>query len=215
MPHQSDRPEPTAHDRQNAAIRDAIAQKQAEEYGDCLRLATRAFGPGWLPSHRHMLISKEEEEKHRRTGEPAIPAATVYTVKNAAGDKRHFAVEDGKVREVANYEEGFGAMLLEPHPTAGFTDQKGVFHNTHRYSLCWAGYELYHPKSAEQLAALRQSRERKKAAREEAAFREANPLFTTWAEKLAQEEADAAEASEPAPPAEPMSKPVTQRGLFD
>lgn len=215
MTHQLDRPEPTSQDRQNAAIRDAIAQKQAEEYGRCLRLATEAFGPGWRPSHRHMLISKEEEEKHRCTGEPAIPAATVYTVRNDAGDKRHFTVEDGNVREVASYEEGFGPMLLEPHPTAGFTDQKGFFHYTHRYSLCWAGYELYHPKSAEQLAALRQSRERKKAAREEAAFREANPLFTTWAEKLAREEAEAAKASEPKSPAEPLSKPPTQPGLFD
>ena len=215
MPDQPDRPEPTAQDRQNAAIRDAIAQKQAEEYGHCLRLATGAFGSGWLPSHRHMLISKEEEEQHRRTGEPAIPAATVYTVRNAAGDKRHFTVEDGAVREVSSYAEGFGPMLLEPHATAGFTDQKGVFHHTHRYSLCWAGYELYHPKSAEELAALRQSRERNKAAREEAAFREANPLFTTWAEKLAQEETDTPEVSEPEAPAEPLSKPLTQRGLFD
>lgn len=35
----------------------------------------------------------------------------------------------------------------------------------HRYSLCWAPYELYRPKSAEELAALRASREQKKAER--------------------------------------------------
>jgi hypothetical protein len=29
----------------------------------------------------------------------------------------------------------------------------------HRYSLCWAGYELYNRKSAEQLTALAQSRQ--------------------------------------------------------
>ena len=65
-----------------------------------------------------------------------------------------------------SHEAGFGAMLLEPHPTRGF-EHRGQWCRTHRYTLCWAPYELYNPKSAEQLAALRESRERKKAERED------------------------------------------------
>ena len=34
-------------------------------------------------------------------------AATVYTVKNAAGDRRHFTVVDGQVVEHPSYEAGF------------------------------------------------------------------------------------------------------------
>ena len=66
--------------------------------------------------------------RHRRTGEKAIPAATVYTVKNDQGDQRHFTVVDGKVTEVVGYKEGFGTMLLEPD-------------NTNR----WADLERWHP----------------------------------------------------------------------
>jgi hypothetical protein len=36
----------------------------------------------------------------------------------------------------------------------------------HRYSFCWAPIETYHPRSAEELAALRVSKE-KKTEREE------------------------------------------------
>ena len=42
------------------------------------------------------------------------------------------------------------------------------------YTLCWAPFELYHPKSAEQLAALRVTRERKK----DEQFAEEYPLFS-------------------------------------
>jgi hypothetical protein len=63
-------------------------------------------------------------------------------------------------------------MLLEPHPTAGFM-HKGQFCRTHRYSLCWADFPLYEPKSAEQLAAARGRREEKAVERSA----DENPLF--------------------------------------
>ena len=169
---------PTAHDHENARVRQEIAERQEREYVECLQWELGAFGPGWLPSHRHFLLSKEEEEQHRRTGEKAEIAATVYTVKNDAGETRHFSVEDGSVVKHDSYEAGFGAMLLEPHPTRGFEHQ-GQWCRTHRYSLCLAPYELYYPKTAEQLAALRESRARKKAEREDTKWAQDNPLLAS------------------------------------
>jgi hypothetical protein len=172
----ADPPEPTALDRENERRRREIADRQAEEYGQVLRWALGAFGPGWLPSGRHYLAGKEEEDRARRAGDRTQAAATVYGVTNGVR-KRYFTVVDGKANEVEGYEQGFGPMLLELHPTQGFTDQAGKWCRTHRYSLCWAGYELYEPKSAEQLAALRVSRERGKVGREEKRFAEDNPLL--------------------------------------
>src|SRR5205823_5116661 len=89
---------------------------------------------------------------------------------------RHFTVENGRVTEHESHDAGFGPMLLEPHPTRGFW-HKGEWCRTHRYSICFAPYELYEPKTAEQLAALRLSRERKKAEREDTKWAAENPLL--------------------------------------
>jgi hypothetical protein len=51
-----------------------------------------------------------------------------------------------------------------------------------RWELVWLALDPYEPKTAEQLAVLRQSRECKKAEREEQKHREENPFFTVWAE---------------------------------
>jgi hypothetical protein len=40
----SNQPQPTERDYENFAIRDAIARKQAEEYGHCMRLAAGYAG---------------------------------------------------------------------------------------------------------------------------------------------------------------------------
>jgi hypothetical protein len=102
-------PQPTERDRDNAAARAEIAREQQREYEECLRLAEAAFGPGWVPSHRHLLVEKDEEDRARRAGERARAAATVYTVKNAAGQQRHFSVVGGgQVVEHASYQDGFG-----------------------------------------------------------------------------------------------------------
>ncbi len=167
---------PTQQDHDNAVTRQAIAERQMQDYCQVLLWALGAFGPGFVPSHRHFLVSKEEEERVRYTGERPTAAATVYTVKNAEGVRRHFTIVEGQVVEHESYEAGFGSMLLEPHPTRGF-EHRGVFYRTHRYNLCFAPFVLYEPKSAEQLAALRISRERGKAAREERRFQEENPLL--------------------------------------
>lgn len=158
-----------------ARVRREIAERQQAEYDECHGWALAAFGPDWLPSCRHFLLEKDEEEKARRTGERPKPAATVYTVRKGK-DKRHFTVANGQITEHADYKDGFGEMLYEPHPTAGFEHQ-GEWCPYHRFSLCFAPYDLYHPKTAEQLAALRVSREQKRTEREAKAWAEANPLL--------------------------------------
>jgi hypothetical protein len=173
-------PEPTKQDRENAAVRAEVAERFRSAYAKVAAWALGAFGPGWVPSHRHELVEKSAEEYARRTGERAAPSAVVYTVKNGDGRQRHFVVEDGHVREVASYEEGFGEQLLEPDTRT--IEVRGQQVHPHKYSLCWADYPLYEPKSAEELAALRLSRERGKVAREEVKFQRENPLLA-WAER--------------------------------
>ena len=180
-------PTPTAKDLANAAAREVIARRQAEEYERILLWAIAAFGPGWIPSGRHFLLDRDEEERSRKEGTPAVAAATVYTVKNeASGIKSHFTVSaDEQVVEVESHESGFGPMLLEPHPTRTI-EVGGKLVHPHRYSLCWAPIETYHPKSAEELAALRASRERGKQERADKKWAEENPLLA-WAERQARD----------------------------
>lgn len=174
---------PTTRDHENARIRREIAEKQEAEYAECMAMALKAFGPDWLPSHRHYLVDIVEAERVRYTSERPRAAATVYSVRNAAGEARHFTVrDDGQITEHASYKEGFGSMLLEPHPTHGF-EHGGRWCPFHRYNLCFAPYDLYSPKTAEQLAALRVSREKRKAEREYKKWAEENPLFATLEEK--------------------------------
>ena len=158
--------EPTEQDRENATRRAEIAARFQAEYDQCAAWTEQVFGPGYEPSCRHFLLDKEDEDRCRRTGERPTPASTVFTVRHAdTGEKRHFVLRDGQPVKVASYEEGFGPMLLEPHPTRGFMHQ-GAFHHYHRYSLCWAPIETYRPRPAESLAAARQKREANALARE-------------------------------------------------
>jgi hypothetical protein len=54
----------------------------------------------------------------------------------------------------------------EPDPVGGFHDKDGKFYHVHKYSLYWGGYETeYAPRSTEQLAAAREKREEKAAAK--------------------------------------------------
>src|SRR5262245_48229401 len=130
--------QPTSQDYEAASLRAEIAQRFRDEYEQCRAWAEAAFGPGWLPSHRHTLIDKDEEARYRYSTESPVPAKTVYTVRHeATGEARHFTVEDGRVIEHAGMEAGFGSMLLEPHPTRGFEHQ-GKWVPYHRYSLYWS-----------------------------------------------------------------------------
>jgi len=176
-PPRSEKPEPTAYDHEIAKIRQDIAAKQGADWVECFKWALGWIGPGFVPSHRHMLIEKAEEERARREGGRARAAATVYTVKHEkTGDRRHFTVVDGKVIQHESYEAGFGAMLLEPDLTRTI-EVRGQNVHPHRFSLRFAPYELYRPKSPEQLAALRVSRERGKVERAAKKFAEDYPLL--------------------------------------
>jgi hypothetical protein len=176
MPEEPLPPIPTDQDRRNAAARAVLADRQTKEYRRVLAWAIGAFGPGWLPSGWHYLIDHDDEDRARRTGERAVPAATVYSVRNCVGRKRHFTVEDEKVVEHDGYEAAFGAMLLESHPTRTI-EVRGQQVHPHRYSLCWAPIEMYEPRSAEELAVLRLSRERGREEHADRKFHEENPLL--------------------------------------
>ena len=172
-------PQPTVQDYENERVRREIAARQEAEYTACLTWATKVFGPGWHPSHKHFLIDKAEEARVRFTSEKPKAAATVFTVKNAIGEKRHFTVQHGEVQECESYEQGFGSMLHEPHPTMTI-EVGGKTVHPHRYSLCFAPFELYYPKSAEQLAASRAIREKNKKERDDKKWAEEHLLFA-WA----------------------------------
>ncbi len=169
--------EPTAQDVANAARRQEIATRQAEEYGRVLAWAMGKFGRGWTPSGRYYLVDKDDEDQARKTGERPKAAATCFIVKNCVGRKRYFTVDDaGIVTEHPGYKEAFGDMLLDSHPTQRI-EVKGQMVAPHRYSLCWAAIELYNPKSVEELQSLRVSRERGKVEREKKAFAADFPLL--------------------------------------
>jgi hypothetical protein len=90
--------------------------------------------------------------------------------------------------KATNYETLFGDMLHEKHPTRTM-EFRGEQVPVPRYELCWAALEIYRPRDAEQLAALRVSRERGKQERSDRKFAEENPLLA-WIEKVNQEEAE-------------------------
>lgn len=173
--------QPTRQDLDNAASRAAISQRQNEAWGRVNAWALGAFGQGWEPVGRHYLVDKAEEDAARREDRSPEVAMAVYCVQNDAGRRRYFTVDDGRVNEHLGYQEAFGPRLTELHPTLTFEHRKKAL-PAHRYSLCWGAIERYDPLTAEQLAALRASRERAKAEREEAAFQRDNPLLA-WAER--------------------------------
>ena len=191
--------EPTVQDTENARVRAEIATRLQAEYDQCGAWAEEAFGPGYKPSCRHFLLDKETEDHCRRTGERPIPAATVYTVRHEQTlEKRHFVLRDDKPVAVDSMEAGFGAMLLEPHPTIRI-EVGGEMVAPHRYSLCWAGYDTYKPRSAEQLASDRQRREERKV--ERAAHEQ--PLF---AEQIREEGVEGLKSEKPKRPRSPNER---------
>jgi hypothetical protein len=164
--------DPTPQDIANARRRAEIAARFQAEYALAEALAVSAFGAGWKPVCYHSLVDHDEADAPRRESRRLRPAAVVYTAEKD-GERRHFVVVDGQAKEVAGYQQGFGGMLTEPHPTRTFT-VKGQTHHVHRYGLYWAGYEPdYRPRSAEQLAAARRRREQKAVEKEA----EERPLF--------------------------------------
>jgi len=168
--------EPTPQDQENAARRQDIADRQNAEYARVLAWARQVFGRGWEPCGRYYLLDKDEEDRCRSTGERPQPAATCYIAVNCIGRKRCFTIDGDTVTERSGYKEAFGDMLLEPHPTQRI-EVKGQMVAPHRYSLCWASIELYEPRTPEQLAKFRASREAGKERRKQERFAEENPLL--------------------------------------
>jgi hypothetical protein len=212
----SEHPQPTARDIENAAMREAIAQRQNGEYRGAEMLALRRLGPGWQPSMKVSVYRAEECGPIGKDDPPRVPIAVAFKVSGwLMGERVDRFIRElptGEVLDSDRYEDVFQGMLDEKHPTRTM-NVKGAAVPMKRYQHYWSAMELYEPQSAEDLARLRASRERRKAERGEAAWREEAPLFTTWANRAAQQDDDT--PGEQAAPAQPAKKPPVQRGLFD
>ena len=182
-------PEPTEQEKASAALRSEIAAGFRAQFEEASTLAEPVLGEGWIPTGRHYLVDHDEEERARTTGGPGTPAATVITaVKD--GVRRHIAIIGELLRECANYEDGFGAMLTEPDPNRTF-QHKGETVHVHKHSLYWAGYETeYAPRTPEELATARGKREEKAEAKwqNEVEKQAAGSLFPEWIKEQAEEQ---------------------------
>jgi len=167
---------PTQQDQGNAAMRQAIADRQNAEYAEALKLAQGTLGPGWQPWMKLSLI----DSCHRQNGneEPMATAYKVYRGKHRLTENAVFLrrMPDGSVRQAAGYEELFGDLLHEPHPTKRL-QVKGEQVPAPRWTLCWSSLELYTPRPAEELAALRVSRAAGKDRKADKTWAEENPLL--------------------------------------
>ncbi len=171
----------TDQDLRNANARRIIADRQNAEYGECQRLAAAVLGPGWEPWMKLVLVDAD----FRRTGD-ATPAAVAFKVRRD-GEARYLAAQpDGTVACAERYEDLFGPLLAEKHPTKTI-EVKGKRIAVERNELHWSALELYQPKSAEQLSKLRESRDRAKEERAERKFQEETPLFAL-AERIEKED---------------------------
>jgi hypothetical protein len=167
-------PLPTDQERRNSAVRAVIAARQQAEWQACVALAEQALGPGWQPWMKLSLIPTD----HRQTGDDT-PVAVAYKVRRGRGDNRdvrYVRAGDGQVLCAERYEDVFGALLAEPHPTRTVA-VKGQRVPVSKYELYWSPLERYVPRSAEELALLRQGRQRKRQERADAAWARDNPLL--------------------------------------
>ena len=108
--------EPSEHDRQQAAIRAAIAKRQAAEYAESANLTLGTLGPGWTPWMKLVLLDSD----HRHTGntEPAAVAWKVYRGERRLSENSLYLrkLPDGAVKRADSYDDVF-PELHEPHPT--------------------------------------------------------------------------------------------------
>jgi hypothetical protein len=173
---------PSEQDIRNAAMREGIAAKQTEKYREAERLALAALGPGFTPWMRLTLIDAD----HRQSGnrEPAAVVFKVYRGDERTSENALFIrkMPDGRLLKNQRYEPLFGDMLFETHPSKTM-EFRGEQVPVPRYELCWSALEIYRPRDAEQLAALRVSRERGKQERSDRKWAEENPLLV-WADKV-------------------------------
>src|SRR5262249_14602944 len=93
---------------------------------------------------------------------------------------------DGHIETAANYEPLFGDLLRERHATRT-VEVRGQQVPVGKYELCWSALERYEPRSAEQLAQLRATRERRRQERQDRRWADENPLLA-WAERASQQD---------------------------
>jgi hypothetical protein len=164
--------EPSSQDLANAATRQAIAERQNAEFREAQLLALGTLGPSYRPWMKLVLIDAD----HRRTGnrQPVATVFKVYRGEEKLTEHSRFIrrMPDGTVKHADNYEELFGELLTEKHPTLT-VEVRGEQVPVDRYELCWSALELYHPRSAESLATAREKREARAVEKEA----EDNPLF--------------------------------------
>lgn len=168
---------PTPEEIERAARRQEIAERWNARYYEARLWALACFGPGWEPSHKHMLVTHEEAMASREKGTPCTAAHTIYTVKRSDGERRHFMVVGGTPVACEEYKKAWAELMLTPHPTRRLKNFKGEEFAPHLYELHFAPFELYEPQSAEALAKGRVAREAGKARREDEKFKRDNPLF--------------------------------------
>lgn len=178
--------EPTDLDRRNAECRAKIAANQNTVYAEAECLALATLGPGWHPWMKLILLDSD----YHHTGD-TTPAAVAYKVHRGKQKLTENSLylrkmPDGTVKSTEKYEDLFGDLLNESHPTRKL-EIKGQMVPAPRWTLCWSTLERYEPRTAIELAKLRESRERGKAEREDRRFREDNPLLA-WAEKVKEDE---------------------------
>jgi hypothetical protein len=167
-------PKPTEQDMRNAALRRTVAERQRAAWNECLRLAEAALGPEWEPWMKLVLVDAD----HRRSGDET-PVAVAYKVRKGKGEARQVRyLRQGPDGVIASeeYEPLFEPLLTELHPTKTI-EIKGKPVALPRWQVYWSALELYEPRSAEQLAAARVTRQRNKAAREQQKYERDYPLF--------------------------------------
>jgi hypothetical protein len=164
----------TERDIRNAALRRAVAERQRAEWNECRRLAEAALGPGWEPWMKLVLVDSD----HRRSGDET-PVAVAYKLRKGKGDARQVRYlrmgPDGVIAS-EEYESLFGPLLTELHPSKTI-EVMGKRVPVARWQMYFSALELYEPRSAEQLAAARVTRQRNKAERAEKKYAEDYPLF--------------------------------------
>jgi hypothetical protein len=184
-------PEPTPQDHENARIRRQIADRQGEEYAEAERLALQALGPGWTPWMKLSLIDSD----HLRTGD-VRPIAVVYKVHRGTERLTENSLflrrmPEGQIQKADRCEPLLVDLLHERHPTRT-VEVHGRQVPVGRYELCWSALERYEPRSAEQLAQLRATRERRRQERQDELWAEQNPLLA-WAERAGRQDTPAQE----------------------
>src|SRR5947209_6481892 len=128
-PASPDTPSPTEGNHENAAARAIIAA-------------------------RHTLLDKEEESRTRLSGERPTVTATVYTGKHEeSGAARHFTSRMARRCPSPARRKGSGRRSWSRTPPRASPTMRAPGGRTTAPPSCWAGYDLYEPKSAEHLRA--------------------------------------------------------------